>query len=92
MIQKPNFQYFLFDIFKQLDIVCRVIADRQWTVGDLAGAILRYCRCRLDPRRLDLVAAVTSSSSQSSKNSHHNPLDRLLFDELLGPLSKQTEL
>ena len=68
-----------------------MIADRQWTVGDLAGAILRYCRCRLDPRRLDLVAAVTSSS-QSSKNSHHNPLDRLLFDELLGPLSKQTEL
>lgn len=30
--------------------------DRQWTVGDLAGAVLRYCRARLDPRRLDLIS------------------------------------
>lgn len=30
--------------------------DRQWTVGDLAGALLRYCRARLDPRRLDLIS------------------------------------
>ncbi|XP_046461885.1 uncharacterized protein LOC124208188 isoform X2 [Daphnia pulex] len=40
----------------KLDIVCRVIMDRQWTVGDLAGALLRYCRARLDPRRLDLIS------------------------------------
>lgn len=26
--------------------------DRHWTVGDLASAVLRYCRCRLDPCRL----------------------------------------
>lgn len=26
--------------------------DRQWTVSDLASAVLRYCRCRLDPCRL----------------------------------------
>lgn len=45
--------------------------DRQWTVGDLAGALLRYCRARLDPRRLDLIsrlethyqAAIAGSSS-----------------------------
>lgn len=30
--------------------------DRQWTVGDLASAVLRYCRARLDPRRLDLIS------------------------------------
>ncbi|XP_045024448.1 uncharacterized protein LOC123469466 isoform X2 [Daphnia magna] len=55
----------------KLDIVCRVIMDRQWTVGDLAGALLRYCRARLDPRRLDLIsrlethyqAAIAGSSS-----------------------------
>lgn len=68
--------------------------DRQWTVGDLAGAVLRYCRCRLDPRRLNLivtgadVGGVDShTTSLSSPTDHH----RLLFDELLGPL-KQTEL
>jgi hypothetical protein len=47
--------------------------DRQWTVGDLAGALLRYCRARLDPRRLDLISrlethyqAVIAGSSSSS--------------------------
>jgi len=31
-----------------MDIVCRVILDRQWTVGDLASWIVRYCRQRLE--------------------------------------------
>ena len=81
----------------QLDIVCRVIADRQWTVGDLAGAVLRYCRMRLDPRRLDMMAAAAAAAAASSSTNPDvsqllpAPVDRLLFDELLGPL-KQTEL
>ena len=71
--------------------------DRQWTVGDLAGAVLRYCRCRLDPRRLNLIVAASSSPSNFGADvgatSLSSPTDphRLLFDELLGPL-KQTEL
>lgn len=78
--------------------------DRQWTVGDLAAAVLRYCRGRLDPRRLDLISRLESQQFQSGANesrqrqmslsSSENPAsERLLFDELLGqyPL-KQTEL
>lgn len=80
--------------------------DRQWTVGDLASAVLRYCRARLDPRRLDLISRLEThfqavmdgscgdiSLSSSECSGSHSGTDRLLFDELLGqyPL-KQTEL
>lgn len=84
----------------QLDIVCRVIMDRHWTVSDLASAVLRYCRCRLDPCRLisrlsevehDQQSAVWSSRvihAQHSLSEDGPPpilnADRHLFDELLG--------
>ena len=41
--------------------------DRQWTVGDLAGALLRYCRARLDPRRLDLISRLEAVIAGSSR-------------------------
>ena len=32
----------------QLDTVCRVLLDRQWTVGELVSAMLRYAQTTLD--------------------------------------------
>lgn len=74
--------------------------DRQWTVGDLAAAILRYCRARLDPRRLDLIGRLETQlqsdmdESVGAGSSHQRQMslsssescgtERLLFDELLG--------
>ena len=56
--------------------------DRQWTVGDLAGALLRYCRARLDPRRLDLIsrlethyqAAIAGYSGADAAHQRHMSL------------------
>lgn len=32
----------------QLDTVCRVLLDRQWTVGELVSATLRFAQTTLD--------------------------------------------
>jgi hypothetical protein len=32
----------------QLDTVCRVLLDRQWTVGELVNATLRFAQTTLD--------------------------------------------
>jgi len=34
--------------FLQLDTVCRVLLDRQWTVGELVNATLRFAQTTLD--------------------------------------------
>lgn len=36
--------FFLF----QLDTVCRVLLDRQWSVGELTRAVLRFLQSTLD--------------------------------------------
>lgn len=65
-----------------MDIVCRVMMDRHWTVADLARAVMRYCQFRLDPRHLQQSVAMAA-----------DPYQRHLFDDLLTQLPlKQTEL
>lgn len=34
--------------FFQLDTLCRVIVDRQWSVGELTSAVLRFAQTSLD--------------------------------------------
>ncbi len=79
---------------QQMDIVCRVILDRHWTVGDLATSILRYCRSRLDPLLQSKDSGRSDAShplNEASRTTANAP--RLLFDDLLGQLPlKQTEL
>jgi len=72
----------------KLDIVCRVMMDRQWTVADLARAVMRYCQFRLDPRHLQQSVAMASDPYAAMVSSQ-----RHLFDDLLTQLPlKQTEL
>jgi len=62
--------------------------DRQWTVADLARAVMRYCQFRLDPRHLQQSVAMASDPYAAMVSSQ-----RHLFDDLLTQLPlKQTEL
>ena len=62
--------------------------DRQWTVADLARAVMRYCQFRLDPRRLQQSVAMAANPYVAKATGQ-----RHLFDDLLTQLPlKQTEL
>ncbi|KAF4521475.1 hypothetical protein B566_EDAN001772 [Ephemera danica] len=53
----------------KLDTLCRVIVDRQWSVGELTSAVLRFAQTSLDLEDPNLPAPTTKRS---------------LFDELIG--------
>ncbi|XP_046669036.1 uncharacterized protein LOC124359929 isoform X2 [Homalodisca vitripennis] len=46
----PHLLYFTCCHYKllKLDTVCRVLLDRQWSVGELTGAVLRFLQATLD--------------------------------------------
>ncbi|XP_069989638.1 uncharacterized protein [Penaeus vannamei] len=72
----------------KLDIVCRLLGDRGWRVGDLVSTLLRYSESRLDSWRRSRETELTESADSSLPESlrYRGPsLDSLtLFDELIG--------
>ncbi|XP_042872017.1 uncharacterized protein LOC122253204 isoform X2 [Penaeus japonicus] len=72
----------------KLDIVCRLLGDRGWRVGDLVSTLLRYSESRLDSWKRSRETELTESADSSLPESlrFRGPsLDSLtLFDELIG--------
>ncbi|XP_042215967.1 uncharacterized protein LOC121862087 isoform X2 [Homarus americanus] len=83
----------------KLDIVCRLLGDRGWRVGDLVATLLRYSESRLDSwRRRETELTESADSSLPESHRYRSPsLDSLtLFDELIGAdrpfITMETEL
>ncbi|XP_045584681.1 uncharacterized protein [Procambarus clarkii] len=71
----------------KLDIVCRLLGDRGWRVGDLVSTLMRYSESRLDSwRRRETELTESADSSLPESHRYRSPsLESLtLFDELIG--------
>nr|XP_053647672.1 uncharacterized protein LOC128699150 isoform X3 [Cherax quadricarinatus] len=71
----------------KMDIVCRLLGDRNWRVGDLVSTLLRYCESRLDSwrrRETELTESADSSLPESHRYRSHSLESLALFDELIG--------
>lgn len=62
----------------KLDTVCRVILDRQWTVGELTSAVLRFAQSRLEAPACDRGHAYGQESGGEGR------MEDNLFEDLIG--------
>ncbi|XP_054271486.1 uncharacterized protein LOC128992101 [Macrosteles quadrilineatus] len=72
----PHLLYFTCCHYKllKLDTVCRVLLDRQWSVGELTGSILRYLQATLDnPNPMDSSTLFEFLIGSEEKPPHDSP-------------------
>ncbi|CAL4179948.1 unnamed protein product [Meganyctiphanes norvegica] len=71
----------------KMDIVCRLLSDRGWRVGELVATLLQYCDQRLEAWKTARKQGLTNVLHNSSEANRYNicsPLDSMsLFDELI---------
>ncbi|KAG8235425.1 hypothetical protein J437_LFUL017393 [Ladona fulva] len=62
----------------KLDTVCRVILDRQWTVGELTSAVLRFAQSRLEAPACDRGQGYGQDAAAGGR------IEDSLFEDLIG--------
>ncbi|XP_046393465.1 uncharacterized protein LOC124161237 [Ischnura elegans] len=62
----------------KLDTVCRVILDRQWTIGELTSAVLRFAQSRLESPSCDRGQGYSQETGAEGRTEAN------LFEDLIG--------